>query len=218
MGEAGDGLSAVELLDRLRPDLVFMDVHLPGCDGFEVLARSRHRPLVIFLTAYDQYALKAFEANAVDYLLKPSSVERVREAVQRALERRRPPDEPLLSTLRAALEKRKYLRRFLVKVGDDVLVVPEAEVLCFSAGDKYVNLVTEGRTFVTDFTLKDLEERLDPERFLRIHKSTIVALPRVGRIGRWFGGELVVVLDDKAGTRLKVGRTYLESFRERMGG
>ena len=216
VGEATDGLSAVALLDRLRPDLAFLDIHMPGCDGFEVLARATHRPMVIFVTAYDQYALKAFETNAVDYVLKPSPRERILEAVQRAVQRRTPPDEALLEVLRTALEKRQHLRRFLVKVGDEILVIAESEVVCFQAEDKYVTLVTDGRKFVTDFTLKDLEERLDPELFVRIHKSAIVAIARVKRITRWFQGNQMLVLDDRIGTRLKVGRSYVEAFRKRM--
>lgn len=217
VGEATDGPSAVALIEALKPELLFLDIHMPGCDGFEVLARITHRPLVVFVTAYDEYALKAFDANAVDYLLKPSSRERILEAVDRVLARRKTLDGNLVETLKAALGPPSHLRRFLVKVGDEILVIPEADVLCFQAEDKYVNLQTEGRSFITDFTLKDLEQRLDPQRFVRIHKSTIIALARVSRISKWFQGEQIVVLDDKAGTRLKVGRTYVESFRARMG-
>lgn len=217
VGVAQDGLSAVALVDALKPELLFLDIHMPGCDGFEVLARVAHRPLVVFVTAYDDYALKAFDANAVDYLLKPSSRERILEAVDRVMARRRVLDGNLIETLKAALHPQSYLRRFLVKVGDEILVIPEADVLCFQAEDKYVNLVTEGRSFITDFTLKELEQRLDPERFARIHKSTIIALRRISRISKWFQGEQIVVLDDKAGTRLKVGRAYVEGFRTRLG-
>ncbi len=217
VGQAHDGLSAVALVDTMKPDLLFLDVHMPGCDGFEVLARIAHHPMVVFVTAYDAYALKAFDANAVDYLLKPSSRERILEAVDRAMARRKVPDGNLIETLRAVLSPQPYLRRFLVKVGDEILVIPEAEVLCFQAEDKYVNLVSEGRSFITDFTLKELEQRLDPEHFVRIHKSTIIALHRIGRISKWFRGEQVVILDDRAGTRLKVGRSYVEAFRERLG-
>ena len=217
VGEATDGPSAVVLIDALKPDLLFLDIHMPGCDGFEVLARIAHRPLVVFVTAYDEFALKAFDANAVDYLLKPSSRERILEAVDRVVARGKTLEGNLVETLKAALSPQTYLRRFLVKVGDEILVIPEADVLCFQAEDKYVNLQTDGRSFITDFTLKDLEQRLDPARFVRIHKSTIIALHRVSRISKWFQGEQVVVLDDKAGTRLKVGRSYVENFRVRMG-
>lgn len=217
VGEATDGPMAVALVDALRPELLFLDIHMPGCDGFEVLGRIAHHPMVVFITAYDEYALKAFDANAVDYLLKPSSKERILEAVDRVVARRKPLDVNLVATLKAALGSQTYLRRFLVKVGDEILVIPEADVLSFQAEDKYVNLQTEGRRFITDFTLKDLEQRLDPERFVRIHKSTIIALSRVSRIAKWFQGEQIVVLDDKAATRLKVGRTYAEAFRMRMG-
>jgi len=173
--------------------------------------------MVVFVTAYDEYAIRAFDANAVDYLLKPSSRERIFEAVDRVLARRQPVAGNLVETLRASLGGPTYLRRFLVKVGDEIIVIPEADVLCFQAEDKYVNLCTEGRTFITDFTLKELEQRLDPGKFARIHKSAIVALHRVSRIAKWFQGEQVVVLDDKAGTRLKVGRAYVESFKARLG-
>ncbi|MDP2876176.1 MAG: LytTR family DNA-binding domain-containing protein [Holophaga sp.] len=217
VGEATDGPSAAALVEALHPDLLFLDIHMPGCDGFEVLSRLEHRPMVVFVTAYDEYALKAFDANAVDYLLKPSSRKRIFEAVDRALARRKTMDGHLFETLKAALAPQSHLRRFLVKVGDEILVIPEAEVLCFQAEDKYVNLLTEGRSFITDFTLKELEQRLDPERFVRIHKSTIIALHRVSRISKWFQGEQIVVLDDKVGTRLKVGRSYVENFRNRMG-
>lgn len=217
IGEAKDGLGAVALVDALKPDLLFLDIHMPGCDGFEVLTRIQHRPMVVFVTAYDEHALKAFDANAVDYLLKPSSKERILEAVARVVARRAPLEAPLLAKLKAAAEPPAYLRRFLVKVGDELLVVPEGEVLCFQAEDKYVNLLVEGRSFITDFTLKELEQRLDPERFVRIHKSAIIALPRVKKIAKWFQGEQVVILDDKAGTRLRVGRSFVEQFRSRMG-
>lgn len=217
VGEATDGLSAVVLIDALKPDLLFLDIHMPGCDGFEVLTRITHRPMVVFVTAYDDYALKAFDANAVDYLLKPSSRERILESVDRVVARGKTLEGNLVETLKAALSPQAYLRRFLVKVGDEILVIPEADVLCFQAEDKYVNLLTDGRSFITDFTLKELEQRLDPERFVRIHKSTIIALHRVNRISKWFQGEQIVVLDDKAGTRLKVGRSYVENFRARMG-
>lgn len=217
VGEAADGPSAIALINALRPELLFLDIHMPGCDGFEVLAGIAYRPMVVFVTAYDEYALKAFDANAVDYLLKPSSRERILEAVDRVLARRSGLDGNLVETLKAALGPQSHLRRFLVKVGDEILVIPEAEVLCFQAEDKYVNLVTEGRSFITDFTLKELELRLDPGRFVRIHKSTIIALHRVSRISKWFQGEQIVILDDKAGTRLRVGRSYVENFRARMG-
>lgn len=217
VGEAKDGLGAVALVDALKPDLVFLDVQMPGCDGFEVLARIQHRPMVVFVTAFDAFALRAFEAGAVDYLLKPSSRERILETVKRVLQRHQPMDAATAVKLKAAAVPSARLQRFLVKVGDEVLVVPDQDVLAFQAEDKYVNLLTEGRVFITDYTLKDLEQRLDPERFVRIHKSTIVALPRIKKIAKWFQGEQVVVLDDRAETRLRVGRTYAEVFRERMG-
>lgn len=216
IGEAGDGLEAIRLIDDLAPDLVFIDIQMPGATGFEVLERIRHRPLVIFMTAYDDYAIKAFEANAVDYILKPSSARRVGEAVTRALERRRAVDSRLLTSLRAAVERAGYARRFAVSLANEILIIPEEEVYFFRAEDKCVLLYTHDRDHVVDLTLKELEDRLDPERFCRIHKGHIVALDKVRRIRRWFHGDLVVQLEDDRNTKLRVGRSYREALRRRL--
>ncbi len=213
-GEAPDGRAAVELIDRLKPRLVFLDIHLPGMNGFEVLARVSHRPLVVFVTAYDRYAIKAFEERAVDYVLKPFSKERIQEALDRAVERSGPVTPELLASLVTALSEDRFLRRFSVKEGEDVVVVAEKRVVFFRAADKRVFLRTDSAEYATDFTLKELEERLDPKRFLRIHKSYIVAVDRVLRVSRWFRDHYVVEMDDKAAPKLAVGRGQLEGFRK----
>jgi DNA-binding LytR/AlgR family response regulator len=216
VGAAPDGPSAVKMLEELRPKLAFLDIHLPGFDGFEVLSRSRHRPLVVFVTAYDQYAIRAFEENAVDYLLKPFSPERVREAVERVEQRNRSLSPEVLDSLVSALSRDRFLRRFSVRQGEEILIVPESQAVFFKATEKRVFLCTDQREFAADFTLKELEERLDPERFLRIHKSFIVAVDRVRKVSRWFREHYVVVMDDRAGTRLTVGRGHLQAFRRRF--
>ncbi|MBN1826640.1 MAG: response regulator transcription factor [Candidatus Eisenbacteria bacterium] len=216
VGEAMDGLQAITLIDERKPELVFLDIQMPGATGFEVLERIAHKPMVIFMTAYDEYAIKAFEANALDYILKPSSVGRVAEAVARALERRRIVDTRFLASLREAVEREPYLKRFAVNRADEILLITEADVYCFKAEEKCVLLCTEDEEHFIDMTLKELESRLDPAVFCRIHKSHIVSLEKVKKIQRWFHGDLVVQLEDAKKSTLKVGRSYREELRRRL--
>jgi DNA-binding LytR/AlgR family response regulator len=216
VGAAGDGLEAIRLIDDLRPELIFLDIQMPGASGFEVLERTVHRPLVIFMTAYDEYAIRAFESNALDYILKPSTASRVAEAITRALDRRRMMDEQLLASLRAALGRTDHLKRFAVHSTDEILIIPEAEVFFFKAEEKCVLLCTRDEEHFIDLTLRELEERLDPEVFCRIHKSTIVAVDKVRKIHRWFHGGLIVELHDARRSRLKVGRRYRDLLRRRL--
>lgn len=216
-GEAGDGEQAVSLIERLRPDLVLLDIEMPGLSGLEVLRRLDHRPLVIFITAYDQYAVQAFEANAVDYLLKPFTGERLGQALERVRQRNRFIDADLLEELQRRLRPREYLHHFAVKCGEEILLVPEDEVFFFLAEDKYVFLHTAGRRFFYDATLKELENRLDPERFLRIHKSAIVAVGKVRKLKRSLMGDYQTVLGDDKATILRVGRSFLAAAKSRLG-
>lgn len=216
VGEAQDGLQAIEMIDELKPELIFLDIQMPGAGGFEVLERITHRPMVIFMTAYDEFAVKAFDANAIDYILKPSTTTRVAEAVQRAIDRRRVIDDQLLATLRASIDRAGFLRRFAVSRGDEILIIPESDVYFFRAEDKCVLLCTHNEKHFFDMTLKELESRLDPEVFLRIHKSHIVSLDKVRKMQRWFHGDLVVQVEDAEQTELKVGRSYREELRIRL--
>jgi two-component system, LytTR family, response regulator len=217
IAEAGDGAQAVEAIDRLQPDLVLLDIEMPGFSGLEVLQRLRHRPLVIFITAYDQYAVPAFEANAVDYLLKPFTVERLEQALERVRQRGRFIDSDLLEELQRRLRPKQYLHHFAVKHDEEILLVPEDEVFFFLAEDKYVFLYTASRRFFYDATLKGLEDRLDPERFMRIHKSAIVAVRQVRKLKRSLMGDYQVVLGDDKATILRVGRSFLAAVKSRLG-
>jgi DNA-binding LytR/AlgR family response regulator len=170
--------------------------------------------MVVFVTAYDRYAIRAFEERAVDYVLKPFSKGRIREAVDRVSERRGGLGPDVLASLVEALSKDRFLRRFSVKEGEHIVLVAESRVVLFRASDKRVYLRTDSAEYPTDFTLKELEARLDPKRFLRIHKGYIVAVDRVLRVTRWFRDHYVVELDDKGGTKLAVGRSHLAAFRK----
>jgi DNA-binding LytR/AlgR family response regulator len=214
VGEAADGQSAVEQIDALEPDLVFLDIELPEISGLDVLSRVRHRPLVIFVTAYDQYAVRAFEHNAVDYLLKPTTEARLAAALGRVRARQGPLDGDLLATLRSALEPRHYPRQVSVRQGDSILLVPVANLWWLEARDGYVVLKTSRSEYVSDLPLKDLEADLDPDRFLRVHRSVIVARDRILKVSRSFGGRYAVQLADESGTTFDIGRAFLPRVRE----
>jgi two-component system LytT family response regulator len=214
VGEAADGTSAVERINALKPDLVFLDIELPEISGIEVLERVRHRPLVVFVTAYDQYAVKAFEENAVDYVLKPTTEVRLATALERVRARRGPIDATLLAALQSALRPRSYPRQLSVRQSESVLLVPVAHLWWVEAKDGYAVLKTQQREYVSDLVLKDLEQELDPERFLRIHRSVIVSRDRIFKISRTIGGRYTVRMADERGTSFDIGRAYLARARE----
>jgi DNA-binding LytR/AlgR family response regulator len=215
-GTAENGEAAIRMIDELKPDLVFLDIQLPGMTGFDVLTRSRHRPAVIFVTAFDQYAVKAFEENAIDYLLKPTSKERLQKAVARVMQTRRPPDQELLEGISQLLARNRTGRVFSVKHQDEILLIPEKDVFYFKAEDKYIFLCTAERSFFYESTLKELEATLDPDLFLRVHKSYIVALARIKKLQKYFLGDYILELDDAAKTHLRVGRSYLPALKDKL--
>ncbi len=212
-GRSGDGLQAATDILALRPDLVLLDVQMPGMDGFEVLeaVAPESLPAVLFITSYDQYALRAFEAQALDYLLKPFDGERFRRALDRALEWLTPPgpglDEGRLrSLLTEVAQHRPYPQRILGKAGDRMILVPSASIQWVEAENNYVRLHTaEGSSLVRQ-TMEGMLSRLDPDRFRRIHRSHIVNLDFIQELQPWFSGDVLVLLRD--GTRLTLSRTY----------
>jgi DNA-binding LytR/AlgR family response regulator len=218
IGEAGDGPSAIEKINRLKPRLVFLDIHMPGASGFDVLEQIHYTPLpmVIFITAYDQYALKAFEENAVDYILKPLSGERLKKAVTRVLDRSVSPDRQLLEQLRLAMAKQEHIKRFTVSRADEILIIPQEKVFYFKSEDKYTFLYTADDRFFFDMTLKELEQNLDPRHFCRIHKSCIVALDKITKIKKWFQREVLAQINDESRTSLKVSRNYKPELLNRL--
>jgi two-component system LytT family response regulator len=217
-GECGDGASAIAIIARERPDLVFLDVQMPERDGFEVVKaiRPANLPAILFVTAHDRYALRAFEVHAVDYLLKPFTAERFRTAVARARERiaRRAPD-PGLATLATTLRNRPdYLSRLPVRTAGRTVFVDLGAVDWLEAADNYVRLHVnhdKQREYLVRETLAALEGRLDPERFVRIHRSAMVQIDRIAETRVRSHGDADVVLRD--GTRLTASRTWRERLR-----
>jgi two-component system, LytTR family, response regulator len=226
VGEASTGAEAADLIRREKPDLAFLDVQMPGSNGFDALANlgSGAAPAVVFVTAYDEYALRAFEVNAVDYLLKPYDDTRFSAALQRAKEevRRRQADgvnarlTQLLDYLQqsganAAAEAAKNENpgeRILIKSSGEIFFLKADEIDWIEAEGDYMKFHVMGRTHLMRETMARLEARLDPKRFIRIHRSTIVNIDRMRKLSPSFAGEYAVVLQD--GTKLKLSRGYHE--------
>jgi two-component system, LytTR family, response regulator len=224
VGEASSGQEAVRAIETLRPDLVFMDIRMPGIDGFQVLARAApvHLPLVIFVTAYDSYALKAFETHALDYLLKPLTERRLRQAIDRArwvlaaqeeLEKKHGGLLQMLES-RDQLQGQtppetgtgRYLSRFAVRDDNRFLLVTADQVDWIDSAANYVRLHVGNSAYLIRMTMNELEQKLDPDRFARIHRSTIVNINRVKEVTPDWHGEFDVKLVD--GTNLRLTRTY----------
>lgn len=219
VGEAGDGVEAVRLVEDRAPDLVFLDIQMPEMDGFQVLDALEMDPLprVIFVTAHDEHAIRAFEVRALDYLLKPVDAERFSDAIARAIEADR---GGRASDARSVLDElpaeRLALNRFLVRERGRMFFVAVDDVAWIGSAGNYVELHAAGRTHLVRGTLTELEERLDPARFARIHRSTIVNLDRLRELQPWSHGDLLAILKD--GTELKVSRRYRDGILGDFGG
>lgn len=216
VGEAGDGLAAIEAIEELRPELVFLDVQMPGLDGFGVLANlpAGERPAVVFVTAYEQYALRAFDAHAIDYLLKPFDGERLLAALDRArtwLAGSRGGDR--LAPMLADVATARGRDRFVVKHGGRLRLVHAAEIRWIEARGNYVHLHTADGPFLLRETLTALATGLDPERFLRVHRSALVALPEVTAMERQPSGDYELLL--RCGERVPMSRTHKAAFAAR---
>ena len=185
VGEAADGCTAVRLIDELRPDLVFMDVQMPGLTGLQVLERARHDPAVIFTTAHDAYAVPAFELEALDYLLKPFGRERFRRALERVrrqvlgAEARASDAPPVRERLAAALGARVPLARLFVRDRGRVVPLRAADITRLEADDDYVSVHAGGKSYLVHLTLNEFAAKLDPARFRRVHRSHVVNLDHV---------------------------------------
>jgi two-component system LytT family response regulator len=215
VGECADGQSALAVIAKERPDLVFLDVQMPQRDGFAVVRemRSGFLPEILFVTAHDRYALRAFDVHAVDYLLKPFSADRFKTALQRARERidRRSVDRPLANLAARLRPRPAYLSRVPVSTAGRTRLVDLEEVDWLEAADNYVRLHAKEREYLLRETLVSLEQQIDPDRFVRVHRSAIVAVDRVAEIRPQSHGDAVVVLDD--GTRIPVSRTWRERLQ-----
>lgn len=216
IGEAGDGDTAVQKINELKPDLLFLDINIPGKNGLELLQFLSYEPMIIFVTAYEEYAIKAFEENAIDYILKPTTVERLEKSISKVLKNNKKVDENILNILNSIIHKDSYKKRFSIKDDDEILIIPEEDIYYFKAQDKYTFLCTKSREYYYDDSLKNLEETLDPEKFIRIHKSYIVSIDKITKLKKWFLRDFSIELTDENNTVLKVGRSYLPLLKEKL--
>ena len=206
VGEARDGQEAVRLVEELSPDLLLLDVQMPGLDGFEVLAELDRRPAVVFITAFDEYAVRAFEVHALDYLVKPFHRGRFHEAVDRAIAKPATDLRALLSELRPS-----HLTRFVVRSAEEISFVKVADVAWIESAGNYVRLHTAAGERIVRTSLRELESRLDPALFVRVHRSAFVNLDYVQKLEPYFHGEFVITL--RGGARLTSSRTYSARLR-----
>ena len=222
VAECQNGTETIETIGRLQPDLVFLDVQMPGCDGFEVIRNigADRMPTVVFVTAYDEYALQAFEVHALDYLLKPFGKDRFQETLKHAresLERRRAGDlgRRLLALVHDLKPEQQRLDRLVVKSGGRVFFLRTDEIDWIEAAGNYVRLHLGEESHLFRETMNGMESRLDGRRFVRIHRSRIVNTERIKELQPWFNGEYVVIL--RNGTRLTLSRGYREKLQEQLG-
>jgi len=213
VSECRNGKDALQAIEKLKPDLVFLDVQMPELTGFEVLDRLDpvRMPVVIFVTAYDRYALKAFEVSALEYLLKPFDRERFRRALDRAraeLDRRKDGlvNEKVLKLLSELQRSKKYVDRLIVRAGGRVLFLLADEIDWIEAAGNYVRLHAGKEEYLYRETMTKLEEQLNPERFARIHRSTIVNIERIKELQPWFRGDYMILLRDNS--KLILSKTY----------
>jgi two-component system LytT family response regulator len=210
--ECSNGFEAVKAVTELNPDLVFLDVQMPKLNGFEVLELLETDVAVIFITAYEQYAVKAFEVHAIDYLLKPFSRERFDEALERAKEKLdRQVFLPRQEIIQSARPKGELVERVLVRDGSKVFVIPANKIDYIEAQDDYVAIKSDGKSHLKKQRLADLESILDPKRFVRIHRSYILNVDRLARLELYAKDSRMAILKD--GTQLQVSRTGYDKLK-----
>ena len=209
-GEAADGLSAIEIINKLEPELVFLDIEMPGVTGIDLLTRIRHQPFVVFTTAYGQHAATAFELGALDYVLKPFGQERLEKTLERIRSAiGEPASLPAIDRLREALGTGSMSRLF-VRSGNSVVPILVSDIFRFEASGDYVTAHTERSKHLLHLSLSKLESRLDPKRFVRIHRTHIVNLDHVAAFRRQPRGFAAEMRD---GTRVPVSRERAREIR-----
>jgi DNA-binding LytR/AlgR family response regulator len=222
VGTATDPAAALEQVRKLRPDAILLDVQMPEMDGFALLSKLASPPHTIFVTAYDQYAVRAFEVNSIDYLLKPVSAGRLRQAVDRLLARCRDhpdalPLQALVEQMASALRPPQFLRRVALDNGASSLLLQVEKITHFLSEQRYTYAVHAAGRGIVSYTLQELEGRLDPQQFYRIHRSALVNLEQVVKVSRWFGGRLCVTLAGRTRSELIVSKDRAKGLKEALG-
>jgi two-component system LytT family response regulator/two-component system response regulator LytT len=220
IAQAGNGLEAVGLVERLGPDVVFLDVQMPGLTGFEVahrLIQNGASPNIVFVTAFDRHAIEAFEVNAVDYVLKPVESARLERAVERARQRvsQVPLNDQVERIVQLMADRQSKRERVAVKVGERFLLVQADEIIYASLTDDSINIVTSQLAGTSNFrTLDELQARLDPSVFWRVHRSHLVNINKVKEIVPWFSRNYILRMKDAKATEIPVSRSQTKRLRE----
>ena len=216
LGEAADGLAAAAAIEKLAPDVVFLDIQMPGLSGLEVAAQlePERAPLLVFVTAFDEHAIKAFELNAIDYLLKPYDRDRLRRTLERIRERHGAARPDAASAVRTARAQTGSSERLLVPQGEELQLIEAGSIHWLAADDNYVHVHTSTRRYMLRRTLADLIAQLGEQRFVRIHRSTAVNLAEVASLSPLFKGDHEVRL--RSGTTLRLSRRFKDELFARM--
>lgn len=220
VAEAGTGQEAISQIEALQPDLIFLDIQMPDLTGFEVIERLSHKPNIIFTTAYEQYAIKAFETFSIDYLLKPIKEERLQQSMEKLKRFGRlntAIDIPGLQEIIRQIQMPKQATALSIRTGDRIVLLRYEQIVYLEAQDKYVYIyTTDGQKHLTDQTLTALAEKL-PARFFRIQKSFLINKDKIKEMHRHFNGRYLFIMDDKGSSRLTSGRTYYEDIKAEFG-
>ncbi len=220
VGEAQNGREGIHLIEELQPDLIFLDIQMPGMTGFEMLSKLKEIPRVLFCTAYDQYSLQAFETNSVDYLLKPVKLERLEQTIAKLeLFGKNTQPEKILDLLEKISNqtKKKVMSSIAVKSKGSIIFIKLDEVVYFKAGDKYVSLfLKNGEEKITEQTITQLNEEL-PEYFFQVHRSTIINTNKVEQVQPYFNSRYAIQLNDFYKTKIVSGRSYQAEIKKWMG-
>ncbi|MDJ1504072.1 LytR/AlgR family response regulator transcription factor [Xanthocytophaga agilis] len=213
VGEAYNGIDGLKMIEALQPDLIFLDIEMPGMNGFEMLAQLTYSPMVVFATAFDEYAIRAFEENSIDYLLKPIEKERLEMTIQKLRKTSPSFDNQQFLKLIEQMRPKKEMVSISVKTGDRILLLRLEDISYFEAEDKYTFLITtEGKKYLTDYTLTNLEEKL-PDSFLRVSRSFIVNSRLIKEVQKHFSGKFILFLDDRNQSKIESGIKYAESVK-----
>ena len=220
IGEAGNGREAISKIESLKPDLIFLDIQMPDLTGFEVLEQIVHKPNIIFTTAYEQYAIKAFENFSIDYLLKPIKEERLQQSIEKLKQFGRLNQSINVNGLQEIIRQLQTPQKATalpIRTGDRIILVRFENIAFLEAEDKYVFIhSTDGQKFLTDQSLSSLIEKL-PVTFYRIQKSYIINKEKIREMHRHFNSRYLFIMDDKNSTRLTSGRTYQDAIRSEFG-
>ena len=212
VGEANNGVDAIKVINEFKPDLIFLDIQMPGLTGFEILQHLDEIPQIIFSTAYDKYALQAFEVHAVDYLLKPYTRERFKHAIQRIRSEGQPnPIQPLAESL--MMNSSNYPERILVQIGQKLINIAVADIVWIEADGDYARLITLNGKYLSSYGISTLESKLNPNSFIRVHRSSLINLKYIKEVQKYVSSYDVVMQNNDV---VRVSRGYMDNLKKLM--